>query len=117
MYRNKHYITVNAGGRITDCWSDGPRCDRDIGNAICVNEKGSYQVYLTVGGKQTEENPPLYTMDGIPLYKWDGQAVQERTEDEIAADRAAIPEPPPSPLEQVRADVDFLLLMNKRKQT
>ena len=50
-------------------------------------------------------------MDGIPLYKWDGEQAIPRTEEEIAADRAAIPEPPPSPQEQLRADVDFLAAM------
>lgn len=53
----------------------------------------------------------IYTQDGIPRYKLvDGKA-QERTEDEIAADRAAIPAPPPTAQEQLRADVDFLAAM------
>lgn len=38
----------------------------------------------------------LYTMDGIPRYRWDGSAAALRTEDELKADRAAIPEPKPS---------------------
>ena len=50
----------------------------------------------------------LYADDGIPRYKLaDGQAV-ERTQEEIEADRAAIPAPPPTAQEQLRADVDFL---------
>ena len=38
----------------------------------------------------------LYTMDGIPRYKWDGTQAVERTEEELEADRAARPAPPPS---------------------
>lgn len=54
---------------------------------------------------------PIYTDDGILRYKLqDGQAV-ERTEEEIEADRAAIPIPPPTAQEQLRADVDFLVAM------
>ena len=54
---------------------------------------------------------PIYTEDGIPRYKLeDGKAV-ERTAEEIAADRAAIPIPPPTAQEQLRADVDFLAAM------
>lgn len=54
---------------------------------------------------------PIYTEDGIPRYKLqDGQAV-ERTEEEMEADREAIPTPPPTPQEQLRADVDFLAAM------
>lgn len=107
-FYNRHYITIDLQGHITSGWSDGPHPDRDTAGAICINEEGGYQFRLFPGG---EENPPLYTMDGIPLYKRDGEQAIPRTEEEIAADRAAIPEPPPSPQEQLRADVDFLAAM------
>ena len=76
MY-NKHYITTDAQGLITSGWSDGPHPDRDATNAICINEQGGYQFRLFPGG---EENPPLYTMDGVPLYRWDGGKAVLRTE-------------------------------------
>ena len=38
----------------------------------------------------------LYTVDGIPRYRWDGYAAVQRTDEEMEADRAAIPEPKPS---------------------
>lgn len=107
-FYNKHYITVDADGRITDAWSDGPHPDRDTNEAICINEQGGYQFRLSPGG---EENPALWDMDGIPLYKWDGAQVIQRTAEEIEADRASIPEPPPSAQEQMRADIDFLAAM------
>ena len=44
----------------------------------------------------------LYTMDGIPRYKWDGSAAVLRTEDELEADHAAIPEPKPSKTVEAR---------------
>ena len=53
----------------------------------------------------------LYTMDGIPRYRWDGSAAVLRTEEELDAERAARPEPEPTEQEQLRADVDFLLAM------
>jgi len=81
---NHHYIKVDERIRIVSGWSDGPHPDRDTTNAICINDKGGYQFRLSPGG---EENPPLYTIDGIPLYKWDGEKVVPRTEEEIAADR------------------------------
>lgn len=107
-YHNKHYIIIDARGRITSGWSDGPHRERDTANAICINDQGGYQFRLSPGG---EENPPLYTVDGIPLYRWDGTQALPRTEDEIDADRAAIPAPPPTAQEQLRADVDFLAAM------
>lgn len=48
--------------------------------------------------------------DGVPLWRLvDGQPV-ERAEAEIAADRAAIVQPV-TPLEQMRADIDFIAAM------
>lgn len=104
-FHNKHYIATDAQGRITDGWSDGPHLDRNSTNAICINKQGGYQFRLCPGG---EENPPLYTMDGIPLYRWDRGKVVARTTEEIKVDRAAMPEPPLNAQEQLRADLDFL---------
>ena len=36
------------------------------------------------------------TGDGIPRYRWDGSAAVLRTEEELEADRAARPAPPPT---------------------
>ena len=44
----------------------------------------------------------LYTMDGIPRYRWDGSAAVLRTYEEMEADRAAIPEPKPSKTVEAR---------------
>lgn len=120
---NRHYITVDDRDRILLAWSDGPLPNRDTAGAICINEQGGYQFRLLyspgfVGDgeefpalRESEENPPLFTEDGIPLYEWGGEVAILRSEEEIAADRAAIPAPPPSPQEQLRADVDFLAAM------
>ena len=107
-FYNKHYITTRQDGAITGAWSDGPHPEKDSTNAICINEQGGYQFRLYPGG---DENPPIFDMDGIPLYRWDGEQVVPRAEEEIEADRAAIPEPPPSAQEQLRADVDFIAAM------
>ncbi len=107
-FYNKHYITTDTKGSITNGWSDGPRPDLDTTNAICINDTGGYQFRLFPGG---EENPPIYTMDSIPVYKWDGEKAVRRLDEEIEADRAAIPEPAPSEMERIRADVDFLSAM------
>lgn len=104
-YYNKHFITTDAEGRVTDGWSEGPNPGRDISGAVLLTDQGGYQFRLTPGG---EENPPLYTEDGIPLYRWDGERVVRRSEEEVQADRAAIPVPAPSEQERLRADVDFL---------
>ena len=45
----------------------------------------------------------IYTEDGIPCYKLVENMAQERTEEEIEADRAAIPAPPPTIEERLEA--------------
>ena len=104
---SRHYITVDGQNRITDAWSDGPHPEKDTA-AVCINDKGGYQFRLHPGG---EENPIIYSMDGIPLYEWDGKQAVKRTREEIEADRAAVPAPPPSAQERLRADVDFIAAM------
>lgn len=52
----------------------------------------------------------LYTEDGIPRYKLEGGQVVERSEEEIETDRAAIVQPV-TPMEQMRADIDFIAAM------
>lgn len=105
---NNHYVLIDDQNRIIDAWSDGPYHKKDTTGAICINEEGSYQFRLYPDG---EENPPIYNMDGIPLYKWDGERVVLRTEDEIESDRNKIPPAPPSVQEQMRADIDFIAVM------
>lgn len=53
----------------------------------------------------------IYTDDGIPRYKLVENTAQERTEEEIQEDRDAMPDPPPTAQEQLRADVDYLAIM------
>lgn len=105
---NQHYISIRADGSILDAWSDGPHPEKDTSDAICINRKGGYQFRLYSDG---DENPTLFDTNGIPLYKWDGSEIVSRTDDEIEQDRSAIPAPPPSELEQLRADIDFLAIM------
>lgn len=106
--KSKVYIQTDTEGRIVRCegeytlpadldgWTlieEGPPCDR-------LNLAQSH--YFDGG---------LYTMDGIPRYRWDGSAAVLRSDEELEADRAARPAPEPTEQEQLRADVDFLLAM------
>lgn len=109
---SKHYIIVDERNRITSGWSDGPHPDRDTTGAICINDKGGYQFRLFPGG---EENPCLYEWSHmIPLYKYENGQVIRRTEEEIAADIAAIPIPvsPPTMEERLSAIEDALCEMD-----
>ena len=97
--KSKVYIQTDEQGRITRCegeytlpadldgWTlieEGPPCDR-------LNLAQSH--YFDGG---------LYTMDGIPRYRWDGSAAVLRTEEELEEDRAAFPDPKPSKTVEAR---------------
>lgn len=43
----------------------------------------------------------LYTEDGIPRYRWDGEKARLRSAEEIEADRAAMPAPAPTTKERL----------------
>lgn len=107
---NKYYLKVREDNAIIDAFSDGPNHEKSKDGYICF-DKGGYQLRLNINGVETEENPPLYTDDGIPMYIWDGTKVVRRTNKEIASERASIPEPAPTEMEKMRADIDFLLAM------
>ena len=54
---------------------------------------------------------PLYTSQGILRYKLVDNKVVERTEEEINADRANIPEPAPTQLDKIEAQVTHTAML------
>lgn len=98
------YVQVDLSGRITA-----------VNSSAFVSADWGVEIDSGVGDRYHHAQgnyfgSPIYTEDGIPRYKLvDGQAV-ERTEKEIAADLAAIVQPV-TPMEQMRADIDFIAAM------
>lgn len=87
MPKSRVYIRTDGQARVTRCegeytlpagldgWTlieEGPPCDR-------LNLAQSH--YFDGG---------LYTMDGIPRYRWDVSAAVMRTDEELEADREAL---------------------------
>lgn len=102
MYYNKHYIQTDDNNHIVDGFSDAFRTPTDTD--ICINEQGSYQFRLVIGGELTEENPPLYEGIGtIPLYEWKDGEVKRRAEADLEADRLAEQER----MEKVREEAEL----------
>lgn len=90
--KSKVYIKTDTEGRIL-CCEGGYTTPADLTGWIEIDEGNGdkynlCQIHYFDGG--------LYTMDGIPRYKWDGTQAVERTEEEMEADRAARPAPPPT---------------------
>ena len=53
----------------------------------------------------------LYTTQGIPRYKYEGGACVLRSDEELAADRDALPKSQPSQLDRVEAQATYTAMM------
>ena len=58
-----------------------------------------------------EMDGPAYEDHGVPLYEYTAGACRRRSDADIAADIAALPQPEPTEADQLRADVDYCLMM------
>ena len=98
--KSKVYAKADVQGRITHC-EGGYTTPADLTGWVQIDE-GTGDRYNLCQSHYFEGG--AYTMDGIPRYKLVDGAVVARTEDELADDRAAIPEPGPTAIEQLQAE-------------
>lgn len=110
MYR--HYITIDDRKRITNGWSTGEHPGLGPGeHDVLLTDRGGI-AFALLG----IEHPVLFTddKDRIPLYAFENGAARARTEEEIDADRPGpTPEPEPTEMEKLRADVDYIMVMEE----
>ena len=92
MPKSKVYIQTDIAGRILRC-EGGYTTPSELTEWTEIDE-GTGDKYNLCQSHYFDGG--LYTMDGIPRYRWDGTQAVARTEEELDADRAAIPEPKPS---------------------
>ena len=97
---NKHYIRLD-GDKIIKGFSTAFEQPQE-GDVLIAENAGRH---FELGG---QINPPLTNDEGIALYKWDGTAVIERTQEEIQADIDKIPSPPKSEVELLRERIKVL---------
>ena len=90
--KSKVYIQTDTDGRILRC-DGGYTTPADITGWTEIDE-GTGDKYNLCQSHYFDGG--LYTMDGIPRYRWDGTQAVARTEEELEADRAAILESKPS---------------------
>lgn len=96
--KSKVYIKTDDQGRILRC-DGGYTTPADLTDLTYI-EEGTGDRYNLCQSHYFDGG--LYTMDGIPRYRWDGSAAVLRTEEELKADRAAFPEPKPSKTVEAR---------------
>ena len=92
MPKSKVYIQTDDAGRIFRC-DGGYTTPSDLTGWIEIDE-GTGDKYNLCQSHYFDGG--LYTVDGIPRYRWDGSAAVLRTDEELEADRAAIPDSKPS---------------------
>ena len=90
--KSKVYIQTDTEGRIIRC-EGGYTTPSDLTGWIEIDEGDGDRYNLC---QSHYFDGGLYTMEGVPRYRWDGSAAVLRTEEELDADRSAIPEPEPS---------------------
>lgn len=98
---SKVYVLTDRQGRIVRC-EGGYTTPADLTGWVQIDEGTGDKYNLC----QVHYFPDgIYTADGIPRYKLEDGAAVERTEEEIGADRAALPEPEPTETEKLRRRV------------
>lgn len=95
--KSKVYIQTDTEGRILRC-EGGYTTPSDLTDWTEIDE-GTGDKYNLCQSHYFDGG--LNTIDSIPRYRWDGTQAVERTEDEMEADRAARPAPPPTTSERV----------------
>lgn len=106
---SKVYVLTDEQNRILRCeggYTMDNISDIDAWTLIDEGYGDKYnlcQSHYFDGGLRTEDGILLWKLvDGVPV---------ERTEEELDADRSEVPAAAPTEQEQLRADVDFLLMM------
>lgn len=95
---SKVYIQTDAEGRILRC-EGGYTTPADLTGWLEIDEGNGDRYNLC---QSHYFDGGLYTMDGIPRYRWDGEKTALRSEDELEADREALPKPSPSTTVEAR---------------
>ena len=103
--KSKVYIQIDTEGRILRC-DGGYTTPADLTGWIEIDEGNGDRYNLC---QSHYFDGGLYTMDGIPHYRWYGSAAVLRTDEELAADRAARPAPPPTTGERIATPEEQLV--------
>lgn len=108
IQKSKVYVLLDAQNRITRIEGEYS-LPADLTGWVLIEEGASCdrlnlaQSHYLDGG--------LYTMQGIPRYKYEGGTCVLRSEAELAADRDALPKPQPSQLDRVEAQATYTAMM------
>ena len=107
IQKSRVYILLDAQNRITRIEGEYS-LPSDLTGWVLIDE-GYGDRYSLAQSHYLDGG--LYTTQGIPRYKYDGGACVLRSEEELAADRDALPKPQPSQLDRVEAQATYTAMM------
>ena len=99
--KSKVYIQTDADGRILRC-EGGYTTPADLTGWLEIDEGNGDRYNLC---QSHYFDGGLYTMDGIPRYRCDGEKAILRTDAELESDREALPKPCPAATIEARLTV------------
>lgn len=112
MPKSRVFIVTDTQNRVVQIEGEYSLANiSDLSKAILVEEGTPCDRLNHAQNHYLPES--LYTEEGLYRYKYVDNQIVKRTDEELEADRKAIPAPPPSNFEILRADVDFLLMMEE----
>lgn len=100
-----HYVLVDDKENITDGWSNGPHPEKETKDATVLREDGYYHFRLFANGP---DNPVLKDEYGICFYRLVNCEPVAKTPEEIEEERKALPDPPASDIEKLKAEMLYM---------
>ena len=107
--KSKVYIQTDTEGRILRCEGGYTMSNIDDVSKWTYIDEGYGDRFSLAQSHYLDGG--LYTSQGIPRYKYEGGACVLRSEEELAADRDALPKPQPSQLDRVEAQATYTAMM------
>lgn len=109
MPKSKVYILLDERSRVLRCEGGYTMSNIDDVSKWTYIDEGYGDKFNLAQSHYLDGG--LYTMQGVPRYKYDGGACVLRSEAEITADRDALPKPQPSQLDRVDAQATYTAMM------
>ena len=102
IQKSKVYVLLDEKSRVLRCEGGYTMSNiDDVNQWTCIDEGHGDKFNLA---QSHYLDGGLYTMQGIPRWKYEGGTCVLRSEAEIAEDVANLPKPEPSQLEQTQAE-------------
>lgn len=109
IQKSKVYVLLDERSSVLRCEGGYTMSNIDDVSQWTYIDEGTGDRYNLCQSHYLDGN--LYTMQGIPRYKYKGGSCVLRSEAEIAEDVANLPKPKPSQLDRVEAQATYTAMM------